>query len=501
MMKKKNPKDKLEDLFGGLFNDSRKIQQPAGWNVPSEDVWDNIQKELAPEKKRERKFVYWQWVAVAASVLLLLCVFQLYQSNQQIQGLSKQLAENDQAVQKIQADLQALNEQKTKRKEQINAPIKETLNSSINTNITNSITETTAFNNVNAAFKSFDAKFVSPSSPNKALGEATFESGIALVSVDKQKKVNRQNSDSNESLSKKEIPLNTVSLLEKLPISIHQLGIDNRTINWKNLPLIPKLKKRLRFYLAADYAPILTTVKDKGAKLDQHEFFPRRETQETAFTTGLQFGLKWSKGWSLETGLRYSSINKRIQHNRIIPYQSLQERLNNSGEYESNLNLQLGSAQGAIDTDISLARSAVSTVASNAKINMDITFNSNRNYLDIPLSIKKEWAIGSFALSLKAGLLNRFLLTKNFELQEITLNDSRFNSRTNNFGERPNTKSSTNYAVHCLAGVGLAYTFQSNLSFYLEPTFIRSMQPVIGPRGASIYTKNKMLNVGFRYML
>ena len=279
------------------------------------------------------------------------------------------------------------------------------------------------------------------------------------------------------------------------------MKINHRTINGKIFPLVPKLQKRPRFYVAVDYAPISTTAKDKGIKLDKHEFIPRRETQQSAFTTGLQFGIKWHKGWSLETGLRYASINKLIQHNRTIPYQFLQERLNNSGEYESNISLQLGSAEGAVDTDILLARSAVSTVASDANININIAFNSDREYLDMPLLVKKEWAIGSFALSLKTGILNRFLLTKSFELQEIILDDGRFNSRVNNFRERINTKSSTNYTAHYLVGGGLAYAFQPSLSFYVEPTFVRSIQAVIGPRGTSIYTKNKMLNVGFRYTL
>ena len=171
-MKKKNPKDKLENLFGGLFNDSQKVQQPAGWNVPSENVWDTIQKGLASEKKQERKFLYWHWVAAAASVLLLLSAFQLYLFNQQIQDLSRQLAKNDQVTQKIQMDLQDLNEQKIQTANSQNKQLPQNNpNQGTSLNLATpigkkQITKATAvFNNTNTTFKSFKSKFVSPSSP------------------------------------------------------------------------------------------------------------------------------------------------------------------------------------------------------------------------------------------------------------------------------------------------------------------------------------------------
>lgn len=507
-MKKRNSKDNLEDLFRNLFNDSQKIHEPEGWNMPSEDDWDSIQKGLSKEKKEEKKFLYWDWIAIAASVLFLLSVFQLYQSNQKIERLSDKIIENDKTVQKIQSDLLALNKQQEIKPADSNSePLHNPtynhkgLNLSTVSNKEDDLKEKTVFNNVNAAKNSLISKFVNQTSSNKKLEGAILKTDINLVAID-NKDHRSHKKELNVSLQPKEKRLNTFSILDKLPTSIAQLESKDRSINWTKSTITPIIKKRPKWYVAASYATVLTTVKDKGPKLDKNEFFPRQETQKTAYSTGLQFGIKLDKGWSIETGLHLFSIKKSMQHNRIIPYDFLQERLNNNGEYESKVNFELGSSEGAVDTDISLVRSSSSTVSSDAKINMDIVFSSARNYLDLPLIVKKDWAIGSFALSLKAGLLNRFLLSKNLELQQIIIDDdTQFNSRSSNFRERTSSSSKNNYSAHYLVGTGLEYTFIEGLSFYIEPTFIRSIQPVISPRGASIFTKNKMLNVGLRYEL
>ncbi len=505
-MKKKNPKDKLEDLFRNYFNDSEKVNQPDGWNVPSEGVWDNIEKELAKGKKPEREFLYWQWVAAAASILLLLSLFQVYQSNLQIKNLSKKIVINDQAVQKIQADLQALNEERAQKNKPTVVLIEESNNinntkksnrANYNDNIPEEIT---VFNDDTSINNLLNSKFVIPTSPDEKLGEVTSVVDTTLLPLNETVN-NNVYKDLNILSLQKEIPLNNSIHLEKLQSLTNQLDIANRNINSLNLPISPVLKKRPRIYLAADYSPVQTTIKRKGLQSSKNDFFPKRETQETAYSTGLQFGIKLDKGWSFETGIRYSSIEKSIRHNRIIPYQVLQERLNGNGDYESIVKLQLGSSGGEVDTNISLSRSSSSTIASDTNINMDISYASKRSYFDMPLLVKKEWAIGSLVFSLKTGLLNRFLLNRSFELPQITLDDIRFNSKTNIFRERPNSKSNTNYSAHYIAGIGLEYTFRSGLSFYMEPTFIRSIQSINDPKSASLYTQSKALNIGFRYML
>jgi len=300
-------------------------------------------------------------------------------------------------------------------------------------------------------------------------------------------------------LSKQERTLESISNLEKMSVAINKLAIANRKIDWTGLPVVPVLKKQPQFYLSADYAPVLNTVRSKGFQFGGNEFFPRREVQETAYNTGLQVGMKWGKGWSMETGLRYNSVRKSINHNKVITYKKLQEKLNNNGDYVSTVNLQLGSSAGPMESEVSISRASSAIVEDNTKIKMNIAFAHASNHLDLPLLIKKEWAIGSLAVSIKTGLNNRFLLNKSSSSHKVTVENKRFNTTDITFRERSNSKSKNDYSTHYIVGMGLEYNFQTGLSMYAEPTFIRSMQPIIGLRDASLYTQSKMINIGLRY--
>jgi len=505
-MKRKNAKDKLENLFRSYFNDGRKGNQPEGWNVPSDDVWAHIQQGLKEQKQPQRKFLYWHWVAAAASILLLISIFQLYQSNQQIQALSKQLTDNNQAVQKIQADLQvfiaakAQEQQKTPSRTNVVTNNEQKGNPAIYTNKDKTLQETTVFNNANAVDNSTYAKIVTASSPNSNLGEVSLKKNLLPNTIQKRTE-KTQIDDSNPPYLQKETALSKLSPLPHLTDAIHPLELPIAPINWKNTSITPILKKQPRFYITADYAPVWNIAKSKGFQFGKHNFYPKREVQKTAHNAGLQFGIKWHKGWSVETGLRYNRVNTIIRHNKRIPYKFLQEKLTNNGYYESKVNLALGSSRGTLETNISLGRASVSVVEETTNLNMETTFASDISHLDIPLILKKEWTIGPLALSTKVGFLNRFLLARSFELQEITIDDTRFNPTTIAFRERKVPKSINNFSAHYLVGLGVAYQFRPGFSFYVEPTFTRSMGPVVGVKNASIFLESSALNIGFRYWL
>lgn len=508
-MKKRNNKNKLEDLFRSYFNNAEKVNRPAGWNQPPEEVWSGIQEGLAIEREAQRKFLFWKWLAVAASLLLLLSVFQLYKSNQQIQGLATQLAKNKEVVQKIQSDLKVLTEENIEEGfenfQVIDNQIVKHINDKEKLNVTSvpfktkTTKEKTVFNNVNVVSATFNSKHVASNVPNNQLGAFHAASDVKLTNLEGQKSTIKQNTEMLNPLSKQERTVQTVSILDKKGGSIDKLAIANQKIDWTNLSIVPVLNKQPHFYLSVDYAPVLNTVKSKGFQLGRNEYFPRKEVQETAYNTGIQVGMTWGKGWSVETGLRYNSVKKSISHNRVITYDKLAEKLNNNGDYESRVNFQLGSSAGPTETDVSFARASSATVAEDTKIKMNIAFAHTSSYLDLPLLVKKEWSIGSLALGIKAGLLNRFLLDKSLSSQEVTIENKRFNTTTTSFRERSNPKNKNNYSAHYLAGIGLEYNFQTGLSMYVEPTFIRSIQPIIGLSDASLYTQSQMINVGVRY--
>jgi len=225
------------------------------------------------------------------------------------------------------------------------------------------------------------------------------------------------------------------------------------------------------------------------------------ESQESSFTTGLQFGVNLGEGWIMETGLRHTNSNKSAQHTGSIPYQFLEERLSNQGIYESTLNLQIGSSSGAIETEVVLSRSSATSIEEQTDLGLNITFSKSITSLDIPLLVKKQWAIGNLGLNIRAGLLNRFIIDNNLETSNITVDDARFQSRIEPNEERNGTNKLSTYSPNFLAGFGMEYQLQPKLSVYAEPTFVRSIGPIAKIRFADIYAEGKMVNLGIRYQL
>jgi len=205
-------------------------------------------------------------------------------------------------------------------------------------------------------------------------------------------------------------------------------------------------------------------------------------------------------GWSVETGLRYTNTNNAVHNTTAITYQQVEEQLNKDGTYESNVNIQMDSPAGLTETVVVLSRDAISTVEEGTKIDLKLAFTNAQSFIDIPVLARKQWRVGNLGLGITAGLLNRFLLEKNFDLPTITLEDQRFNAQSMYISEKEGEKSTT-YSPYYLVGLDVEYEIYPGLYVFISPTLSNSIRPTIGADGADIYAMEKMLNMGVRYQL
>ena len=522
-MDKKKPKDNLENLFGKMFNNTEEVVEGTGWDMPPADVWDKIQMGLKEEKEPKRIIGYWWWIGTAASFLLVISAFQCYQYKR-IQELTNQVNLKEKVVNTMQSDLEDLiyqKEQKEKltiaKNNQVNAvtklseekegvpPIRRTPSlKELSTNIA-AIEKTRIANQFNnfppekQAFSANPSSFVDEIPTRNQAINSTYLEGEELTN--KTKDLQRQELLINIP-NKIEIDKNIADVsISNLPTLFNLLKIRDKVIPPTIHSIVPTIKNNPSFYLAVDYAPYWEKNKIQGGRFGGVSLFSGLESQERSFTTGLQFGVKLGKGWIIETGVRYTNSNKSTQYTRSIPYQFLEERLSNQGIYESTLNLQLGSSSGAIETEVLLSRSSATSIEEQTDLGLNITFSKSVTSLDIPLLVKKQWAIGNLGLSINAGLLNRFFMENNLETFSIKVDDPRFQSRIKPNEERIGTNKLSTYSPHVLAGFGIAYQIQPKLSIYAEPTFVRSIQPIRKIGFSDIYAEGKMVNLGIRYQL
>ncbi len=519
-MDKKKPKDNLENLFGKMFNNTEEVVEGTGWDMPPADVWDKIQMGLKEEKEPERIVGYWWWIGTAASFLLLISAFQCYQYKR-IQELSNQLVLKEKAVDTIQSDLEDLiyqKEQKEKlaiaKNNQVNAVtrLSEEKEGVPSIRRAPSLKEFSA--NITAIEKSTIANQFNNFPPEKQAFSANSSSAIDGKAARNQ--VNNLNYVEVEELTNKSKDLQNQELLINIPnkiaadktiadVSLSKLPTLSNLLTIKEKVIHPTInpiiKNNPSFYLAVDYAPYWEERKIKGGRFSEKSPFFVSESQKKSFTTGLQFGVKLGKGWIVETGFRYDNSKVSAQHTGKIPYPFLEEKLNNQGRYESTLNLQLGAAAEAVETEVVLSRSSATSVELNTILNLNLAYSKSVTALDIPLLVKKQWAIGNLGLSIRAGLLNRFIMENNLEAFSIKVDDPRFQSRIKPNEERIGTNKLSTYSPHVLAGFGMEYQIQPKLSLYAEPTFVRSIGPIRKVGFSDIYAEGKMVNFGIRYQL
>lgn len=533
----KNNQDNLENLFNRRFNEEEAITQKEGWNVPADEVWERIHIGLNKEEEVTRRVVYWPLVAVAASFLLL-SIFPLYQSKQNMDLLAAKLESNEQVLKSMQQELMNV-AANTRSQQKIAFQEKEVLNAGTILKesrvlaaekmpitkreivLTNSPYSDLSMQQPNRPFyremKKPNAKKIgiNATAQNNTkeltnsyviappLSGNALDKGVAVLNASNTETIAKSISSTSSRTLANATSSHTrknFSPLPNLPILPQELAINSPIQAVVAHPAIEPIAKK-KFYLAATIAPVWRTLNRKNTAADELiNFRSRTIQQKSAFSAGIQAGMNLKNGWSVETGLRYTNTNNAVHNTTAITYQQVEEQLNKDGTYESNVNIQMDSPAGLTETVVVLSRDAISTVEEGTKIDLKFAFTNAQSFIDIPVLARKQWRVGNLGLGITAGLLNRFLLEKNFDLPTITLEDQRFNAQSMYISEKEGEKSTT-YSPYYLVGLDVEYEIYPGLYVFISPTLSNSIRPTIGADGADIYAMEKMLNMGVRYQL
>lgn len=500
-MKNRHSNDNLEDLFRNSFNDQNKTNESEGWNIPSAQVWGQIESGLKEDKQPERKLLYWYWGATAASFLLLISVIQLYQYAKQIDNLSTQLHKNEQVVKNIQSQLRTL-EQTHDSKTIANSLEKKSINTtkksiSQSSNITK---RNIVFNNAQPSKTFFHQQAIPLSPSSNSSLEKVIKNGSPLASnrlPTPVGKVKTPLSQPDQVVTQKALsnPLKTLPKLTPL-LNVPQQSIEVMA------PITPTIAQSSNLYVGVEYAPTWTSIKRNISNNFPPNFFPAFEQQENSYAFGLKLGIPINPQWTVETGIQYLQSENTIQHNRAIPFHFLEERLNGQGNYESTFSLQLNSSAGAVETDVLISRNAASMVEEDARLDFDIQFSNRLTYVELPIILKRQLSHGRLGFNVKAGLVNRFLIQKSFDFQHIDIADERFQFQPRRVREQPKGRQGpSSYTANYLLGFGLAYKILPKMEVYVEPTFSRSIQPIVELGDVRMFSQTSSVNLGVRYTL
>ena len=359
-------KDNIEDLFRRIFRKEKKGRKGTGWDVPPDEVWAQIEQELVKTKKSEQPYLYWRWLGVGTCLLLLLSLTQLYLSNQKMQVLSNRLERSEESLKHIQQEINDLkNGQVSKKKDPeqsifITSPPKKSKFDSIQ----EANEEAQKIIENHSLVVSPNKTRTSPKKPNQTKDQFSVSISTSPLNLTKQTTIpsgkaavfnNISIEDSfNKSLG---VPLVQTQVIthshseQSMALAVPTLVVNpseifsntrhKDSIDLLIAPIQSVVKKKPSFYVATMYAPIWSTNQIKGIPTRRSSLLPNREVQVSAFTTGLDMGFVLPNNWTIESGVRFTSINKQVRHTRNFLYFDLKERLAANGNFESDLNLSL----------------------------------------------------------------------------------------------------------------------------------------------------------------
>lgn len=518
-MEAKKQQDNLESLFSKTFDQLEKFPTEADWNVPSDDVWQEIRSELHPPKKNRILPIWWSAAAGFIGLLLVSGLGQHYYYQAQLTELSVQLDSNEQKVEAMEATMQTIADSEAKELSAATAVDQEILAESSSTLL--SVDQTA------------DLVRQKSSKPvgNQNVGERATLAASHSATIDQQ----QQNDFS--ILDKQTPPTLAVSSKDQaayaLPVlsDLHQSTNDIvSTSNWaktqnttnpialKSLdiptlhanPTEPAFEETLRpivrldqkpakrFYVGAAFSPLHSMQKGKNKIVP----IENPVEAEKAYRAGLQLGVAFHSNWMIETGINYTQSNLDAQYPHRVAFSSENERMNAEGRYESTYDITLATRTGTIETDVALTRDAATSVEDGDRIQLDLDLAMQKRHLEIPVIGKYQVNLGPVSIHANAGIVSRYLIDQELNVNGIEAQTPGFVHHNTRVQSPLNgTDSSNKLSFHLRMGIGLDYQIHPNWTVGIEPIYERGLSPLYEFGNQQFYHEMLGVNFGVKYWM
>jgi len=401
---------------------------------PPQDMWSRIEASL-DEKRSEKRIVWMRYVAVAASLAVLVSLTTWIWLSIVSQDKNTFLSDNI-----ISSDEQNIVSDDFSNKSEINE------NESINNNETNSFTpeNSTQKNNYISYLqdKNFNASndFIK-SKPVDLINHQKIRLNIASSNfIDKItiKKIKEE---------QPEAPIQDTYNLDIFFASLYPEPIRAQ-------------KQQAKVELGGAYSPVYSY---RQSSVESNPYFPNKDipTEDGIIYGGggLNLNVKFNNRWSVESGVKYAKLGHKINDPDI-----------NKASFKENGNTMvvnqvfLGNSMGVVNIDKAFSSKIVDPQIAPPPpggINLTDTYQSieqNLDYLEVPFSLRYYLIDNKFSVSMSAGLSANFLINNNFYL------------KTNNTKEKiGETDGISNLSMSTHAGLSIAVPVFKRLSLQVEP--------------------------------
>jgi hypothetical protein len=252
--------------------------------------------------------------------------------------------------------------------------------------------------------------------------------------------------------------------------SSNQLLIDTLLFKKENLdergfPFIQKKGTKSRWSLGTKFSPVYSLAentsqpgleKSNQLKSVRNNDAPNTKVDEKAlmsFSGGLNVNYRFTRRWSLESGVLYSQ------------YRQMAENIVSSAEFGLGDELTVYTPEGIrYVKPVGIAepgeKEIIGSTMDETYYNLDLDYVSNFEYIELPLNVRFKIIDRKIGLDVLSGISTNFLVGNK---SAITYNDNDLWSETD--------EEISPMLYNATFGLGINYDFYQNFSLNIEPTF------------------------------
>ena len=374
-------KDNLEKKFQSQFSFDE--LETEDWNVPSDKVWNNIETNL--QKKKRRVFFWWFPTLAFSAALFLVFIYVENENKKSRISVEKVTTKNNFTNSSVETKTQNSNSEAAINS--INPNISEkNQGDKIKSNDNKAsflsknkakIVNTAVFSSENDVKSLFEGKDKNPSV--LTYKDTELEKGLSIV-PNNSTVILAEEKTAREIRSEENIAL------------IPSLSI--REINFlKNIQpesAYPKLRKpisksKFAVSLAANTFFIQDKVKGNFVKSGGESF-------DYAYTIGASV-IKPFKRVFFEAGIGFSQMNYKLKYDLVLPFNGVGETKSTDGNFDNTYNGSVPTSLGDLKMEMVLARISSQTVQQGEQIPISANGTERLTFLQVPLSLGKNFAI------------------------------------------------------------------------------------------------------------
>jgi hypothetical protein len=252
--------------------------------------------------------------------------------------------------------------------------------------------------------------------------------------------------------------------------STNQLLIDTLLFKKENLdergfPYTKKKENKSRWSLSTKFSPVYSLAeninqpvseKNNQLKSVRNNESPNTKVDEKAlmsFSGGLNVNYRFTKRWSLESGVFYSQ------------YRQMAENIVSSAEFGLGDELTVYTPEGIrYVKPVGIAqpgeKQIIGSTMDETFYNLNLDYVSNFEYIELPINVRFKIIDRKIGLDVLSGISTNFLVGNK---SAITYNDNDLWSEAD--------EEISPMLYNATFGLGLNYDFYQNFSFNIEPTF------------------------------